>query len=636
MKKLLLILSLLLCVLGRVDGQEAEKAKVDSLRREATKLPHGIKRLEKLSELVTVSQLMPDGVNDAYLLLEEAERLNIDTTQANALTFIVNHHYMYDESLDSVEYWARRGMKVARKAKSWRMYFEMQYTMINSLVFSRRYEYALDQADMMLAEAEKLKDYSGITKAYVIMAQIYIGTYRWHEADDVLKKAMKTMYKNDDLQMQFTVLMHSLDYNIFVQRFDRMGQTLKEIDIVMDKMLLLAPGMDITLNDHRLFVEYCHILYWSYMGDFDKAAKHEAKGKVFYDRLTYPPYKPLYLYALCYNRTCRGMLDEAILLNDKAMKLGEKINVRMSNLLTCLIMRADIFYRQKKYGQALEIYRQIRHANDSISKLISNEQTEELQNMGKVNSLKAEEELLRGRMGFVGMVIVLLVVAILIVIMQRLMATYVRLKKTERKTADALAEAEEHNRQKENFFNTMSLAIRNPLKEVVTMTKSLVDDDNLTVEQRSQTAEAINHHTERLMFLVTGVLDLSRLESGMTKWQISNHDFVALCSDSVAKARLRWPEAQYSYSMEVSSFCFDFDGPRLEKVIDSMLTGTIDLPYFNGNVSMKVFQEGKRLKVEIKGSPLLLQRQDESTLMRHDINRLTLETVKDLLIVVVE
>lgn len=61
MKKLLLILSLLLCVLGRVDGQEAEKAKVDSLRREATKLPHGIKRLEKLSELVTVSQLMPDG-----------------------------------------------------------------------------------------------------------------------------------------------------------------------------------------------------------------------------------------------------------------------------------------------------------------------------------------------------------------------------------------------------------------------------------------------------------------------------------------------------------------------------------------------------------------------------------------------
>ena len=172
-------------------------------------------------------------------------------------------------------------------AKSWRMYFEMQYTMINSLVFSRRYEYALDQADMMLAEAEKLQDYSGITKAYVIMAQIYIGTYRWHEADNVLKKAMKTMYKNDDLQMQFTVLMHSLDYNIFVQRFDRMGQTLKEIDIVMDKMLLLAPGMDITLNDHRLFVEYCHILYWSYVGDFDKAAKHEAKGKVFYDRLTY-------------------------------------------------------------------------------------------------------------------------------------------------------------------------------------------------------------------------------------------------------------------------------------------------------------------------------------------------------------
>lgn len=636
MKQLFIAIAFLFGVFATAGGQEAEKAKVDSMRREAAKLPHGMKRLEKLSELVTISQLMPDGVNDAYLLLDEAERLKIDTMQANALAYIVNHHYMYDEQVDSVEYWARRGMEVARKAKSWRMYFEMQYTMINSLIFTGRYEYALDQADKMLAEAEKLNDYSGITKAYVIMVQIYIGTYRWHEADDVLRKAMKTMYKVDDLQMQFTVLMHSLDYNIFVQRFDRMGQALKEIDQVMEKMLHMAPGMDITLNDHRLFVEYCHMLYWSYVGDFGKAAEHEAKGKVFYDRLNYPPYKPLYFYGLCYNRTQRGQLDEALQFNDEAMKMGEEINVRLNNKMTCLVMRADIFYRQKQYGQALDIYRQLRHTNDSISKQMSKEQIEELQNMGKVSTLKAEEEQLRGRKALVGMVMVLLVVAVLAVIMQRLLATYLRLRKTEKRTSEALAEAEEHNRQKENFFNTMSQAIRVPLQEVMTMTKRLVDDDSLTVEQRSQTADTINSHTERLMFLVTGVLDLSRLESGMTKWQIANHDFVALCNDAVSKARLRWPEARYSYSSEVSTYCFDFDGPRLEQVIDSLLTGTVDLHHFNGEVSVRVSMAGTRLSVEIKGSPLFLQSQNESTQMRHDINRLTLETVKDYLDVVTE
>ena len=267
---------------------------------------------------------------------------------------------------------------------------------------------------------------------------------------------------------------------------------------------------------------------------------------------------------------------------------------------------------------------------------MSKVQIEELQNMGKVSTLKAEEEQLRGRKALVGMVMVLLVVAVLAVIMQRLLATYLRLRKTEKRTSEALAEAEEHNRQKENFFNTMSQAIRVPLQEVMTMTKRLVDDDSLTVEQRSQTADTINSHTERLMFLVTGVLDLSRLESGMTKWQIANHDFVALCNDAVSKARLRWPEARYSYSSEVSTYCFDFDGPRLEQVIDSLLTGTVDLHHFNGEVSVRVSMAGTRLSVEIKGSPLFLQSQNESTQMRHDINRLTLETVKDYLDVVTE
>ncbi|MGM9733232.1 MAG: sensor histidine kinase [Prevotella sp.] len=621
--RLVSIALLLLATFGSY-AKTAEEIKVDSMRKEAKAMPHGEERLQKLSELVTVSQLMPDGIKDAHLMLEEAKYLKNDTSQANALAYIVNHHYMYDETVDSVVYWANHGMEVASKCGSWRMYFEMQYTLINSYIFNGRYEYALDESVKMLDEATRQKNFSGITKAYVTQAQIYIGTYRWHEADEVIRKAHKTMYKEDDLQIQFTVLMHLLDYSILVHNFERMDKALDEIDIIMDKMLKMAPGMEITLNDHRLFVEYCHILYCSYKHDFLKAAAHEAKGKHFYERLSYPPYKPLYLYALCFNRIEREMLDEAMQINMKAMKLSEEINVRTSNKIFCLTMQADILYKQKRYGEALAIYKRLKHTTDSISSAMSKEQIDELQKISHINNLKAEEEKLKAQNATAVMVLIGIVMTVLIAIMARLALTHRRLKRTESQTANALDESKENNRQKERFFNTMSQAIRTPLREVMDMSRRMVEDTSLTVEQRSRMADNIRSHTDRLMYLVTGVLDLSRLESGMTKWQVSTHDFIAVCRDAIAKASAKWPSARYSLDTDIEEYPCDIDAPRLQQVIESQLTGTIDLQDFEGDVRVIIRSRGDSLHLSIEGSPLVSQPQNETTQLRQDINRLTL------------
>ena len=614
---------LLLATFGSY-AKTTEEIKVDSMRKEAKNMPHGELRLQKLADLVSVSQLMPDGINDAYMMLEEAKYLKNDTSQANALTYIVNHHYMYDETVDSVAYWANYGMQVASKCNSWRMYYEMQYTLINTYIFNGRYEYALDESMKMLEKASKQKNYPGITKAYVAQTQIYIGTYRWREADDVIRKARKTMYKEEDLQIQFTVLMHLLDYSISVQKFERMGKALTEIDTVMDKMLRMAPGMDITLNDHRLFVEYCHMIYWSYKHDFDKAADHEARGRLFYERLSYPPYKPLYFYAQCFNRIQRGMLDEAMRINLEAMKLSEKLNVRNSNKMLCLYMQADILYKQKQYGKALTIYKRMKHTTDSISSAMSKEQIDELQKISHISNLKAEEEKLKGQNAIAGMVLIGIVMIVLIGIMARLAISHRRLKHTERETAKALDEAKENNRLKEKFFNTMSQAIRTPLQEVMDMSKRMAEDSTLTLEQRSAMADTIRSHSDRLMYLVTGVLDLSRLESGMTKWQIYTYDFIAVCRDAIAKASMKWPDAHYTLDTDVEEYMCDIDAPRLQQVVESQLTGTTYLSHFDGNVRIIIRSQSDGLHLRIEGSPLLSQPQDETTQMRIDINRLTL------------
>ncbi|MGN1230098.1 MAG: histidine kinase dimerization/phospho-acceptor domain-containing protein [Prevotella sp.] len=629
MKRLIILLTLTVTIIAAT-AQTNDDAIVDSLRREVKKMPHGKERLTKISELVSVSQLQPEGVNDAMMLLDEAKLQKVDTLQAMALTFIVNHHYMYDDRLDSVVYWANYGMKVARKCNEWKMFFEMQYTLVNTYVYNERFEYALDEADNMLVLAKKQGYKEGMVKAYISMSLAYTGTRRWHEADKALKNAHKLMYQSKDLSMQFTVLMQILNYYITIDKYGMMKDILSEIDALVVKMIKEIPGMEITLNDHRLFVEYCHILYWSSIKDFTKAKEHEKLAKLYYSKLSYPNYKPLLINAQCYMLMKMGKYDEALELNDKAIQMAKKTQVmKIVNYMQCLRQRADILYESKQYGKALDIYKKVDFMTDSINNSISEKQIEELSNISRLNTMKAEAERLRGNRILSIAIIMIVVSLLLVVILTRLFLSSIKLKKARANTQKALAEAEEHNRQKDSFFSNMSHAIRTPLNTVVGFSTSLAHDTQLTMEERTQFADIIRKDTELLMYLVNGVLDFSRLEAGMTKWQISRCDIIKICREAIDAAALKWPEANFSIHGNLKPFIINTDAGRMRQVIDSMLTGTVGVNKVEGDVIIYSNVINNEMSLRVVNSPLSLPNpSNEAIQLRHDINRLTLEFFK--------
>ena len=629
MKRLIILLTLTVNIIAAT-AQTNDDAIVDSLRREVKKMPHGKERLTKISELVSISQLRPEGVTDARMLLEEAKLQKIDTLQAMALTFIVNHHYMYDDRLDSVVYWANYGMKVARKCNEWKMFFEMQYTLVNTYIYNERFEYALDEADNMLALAKKQGYKVGMVKAYISMSLAYTGTRRWHEADKALKNAHKLMYQSNDLSMQFTVLMQILNYYITIDKYGMMKDILSEIDALVVKMIKEIPGMEITLNDHRLFVEYCHILYWSSINDFTKAKEHEKLAKLYYSKLSYPNYKPLLINAQCYMMMKMGKYDEALDLNDKAIQMAKKAQVmKIVNYMQCLRQRADILYESKQYDKALDIYKKVDYMTDSINNSISEKQIEELSNISRLNTMKAEAERLRGNRILSIAIIMIVVSLLLVVILTRLFISSLKLKKARANTQKALAEAEEHNRQKDSFFTNMSHAIRTPLNTVVGFSTSLANDTTLTMEERTQFADIIRKDTQLLMYLVNGVLDFSRLEAGMTKWQISDWDFIQICRDAIIAAEAKCPEATFAIDSNVDSFIINTDAGRMRQVIDSLLMGTVEMTKVEGKVTMHIHLFDNTLNVRVENSPLALPDQSKEALqLRHDINRMTLDYFK--------
>ena len=273
-----------------------------------------------------------------------------------------------------------------------------------------------------------------------------------------------------------------------------------------------------------------------------------------------------------------GRYGEALKLNDKALEMAKTNVVKFTNTLYCLQQRADILYEIKQYDKALELYKKVDFMTDSINNSISEKQVEELAKKSRLNTMKAEAEKLRGNRRLSVVIIMIVVSVLMLIILTRLFISSINLKKARINTQKALAEAEEHNHQKDNFFTNMSHAIRTPLNTVVGFSSSLAQDTTLSMDERTQFANIIRKDTELLMYIVNGVLDFSRLEAGMTKWQISEWDIIQLCHDAIIAAKSKWPNTSFNIECNTDSFVVSTDAGRIRQVIDSMLTGTCHNP----------------------------------------------------------
>ena len=73
----------------------------------------------------------------------------------------------------------------------------------------------------------------------------------------------------------------------------------------------------------------------------------------------------------------------------------------------------------------------------------------------------------------------------------------------------------ELNEAKSQFISNVSHELRTPLFNIKTYIETLHDyGEDLSLEERQEFLQTVNHETDRLTRLVNDVLDLSKLESG--------------------------------------------------------------------------------------------------------------------------
>lgn len=103
----------------------------------------------------------------------------------------------------------------------------------------------------------------------------------------------------------------------------------------------------------------------------------------------------------------------------------------------------------------------------------------------------------------------------------------------QRQAQKAKVEAEAANRAKTQFLTTMSHELRTPLNHIIGLSSMLKEDaEDRNDKEMVDDLEKIEAAGERLNALITAVLDLADLESGVTELSISDVDIHQIVQDS--------------------------------------------------------------------------------------------------------
>ncbi len=257
---------------------------------------------------------------------------------------------------------------------------------------------------------------------------------------------------------------------------------------------------------------------------------------------------------------------------------------------------------------------------------ISAKQLEEIKEIYHLNQLVWERGKLRNRVQTSILLSLGIILVLCITYMLRINRIRKALKISKKETQKATRQTERANEMKNRFLSNMSHAIRVPLNGVLGFSQIIANEVEIDEPTRKEYSDIIQQNTEQLMRLVNNVLDLSRLEAGMMKFQLSDYDIVQLCKDSVGMAQMQNPTLHIHFYSDIDEYIVYTDTNRMMQLIVSILTCPSPSFKEKRDLQFTLDKNGEILCFKVTNSPLAdLNYANQDSALRNDVNLLLLK-----------
>ncbi len=612
---LLFIVAIASCLAANL-SPEAVK---DSLLRALNSQPSDSTRLMTLHALARLDQSSPSFLYYEDLLLEEAIKQKNIKYQCIAMH---NHiiYYFNHNNKEEVQQWMTRLSEVAPKNGFYDLYFDAKRWMIELYFLREEVELGIYEAKKMETEAQQHQNIHGQMVANLCLLSGYVGILQFNKAMEAADKAHKLLSPTDEPLTRINVLMRIVSVYGFIKKDDKLEGVLLELEQAYND---IPPALQSAYNNVPMSVESNYVNYFLRKDDVAQARKHLAAMDRYYNPNFYLSAKVDHLNAHAEFSLYNKEFDKALAQRDSIISMV--INMFPGEAIFQNVKKADILIEAGRMKDALPLYKRVIVQNDSVNMAVSRKQMEQIKSIYNVDKLLLEKGQLRAHIQLIALIVIGFMLVLSTVFMIHFYRTRRKLKEAERETREATRITEETNEVKNRFLTNMSYNIRIPLNNVVGFSQLIAADPNIDEAMLKDYSKIIQKNATELIQLVNDVLDLSRLEARMMRFNLSDYGIIDLCNDAIGQVRMKESPIQVLFITELRNNFIHIDISRLSQVLVSLMV----YPETNDKPRRVVFnleEEKGEYVFKLHNSPLADPAfATQSVAIRHEINRLLVE-----------
>ena len=502
--------------------------------------------------------------------MEEAiAQKNVHYQSAAIYAHIIYYYNLLDQK--RAEQWLRRLEQLSEEHNYYRHYFRGKKMMIEFYIISQKIELALKQAQDMYDKAQSLGNHDGMREACLCLMTGYFNTLRYKEGITYLNKAFELTSPDSSLATQIDLLTKAVLAYSYLHDNDNMFRYLEELNNAKNR--LQEEGTTVLTNGYTnlyLLIDLQYALYYTRLQRPAEAWEYLQKAERHLSTSSFLPYRLIRLAAYAEYYQLTKEYDKALVYLEDAIELVTPIS--LDNAMIYGLQKADILVKMGFPDDALPIYKQITKARDSLYTVFSTSQIEQIQSLYNMDQLLFQKEQRQATFHRICLVTSIIIIIALLLFNLHMYRSRKRLQQDEKEMRKLAIIAEEANEVKSRFLANMSYNIRIPLNNVVGFSQLLSTDNELDEEERKEYSGIIQTNSGELIQLVNDVLDLSRLEANMMKFQLQDCNVKEWCNELGCLIQMRSEgRILLELQVEVGDVRIHTDVNRLTQIVTSML-----------------------------------------------------------------
>lgn len=560
---------------------------------------------------------------DSALVLSKRKRIHEEELYT---LFDYCRHYEYRGEASEMEQYFLKLKEAAYRYKDYSLYYTIWLGVLQIRCAQGDTEYAIMQAKEMQKEAIRIKYESGVFVSLIALAQALDFAEQYDEAIANYKQALIV---NPNANNYSLLLIHQNLGGIYLaqKKYTEALSELKQQQEVLDKMLGEDPQAMNTLKSIFLETEISFGRVYAKTEDKTKLKLHLTKAEKYYDKESFFSYYIDYhaLWGVYYKLTAEW--EKSFHEFDLAISACQGAEPFHENSI--LKMKAEAMMEAGLHEEAANIYKTAVLKGDSLNQDMLQRHEEVYQANYKIQKALLDKELMtkQYRWIYVGASAIILILSLLAIM--RAFRIHLQLRRSEKETRQALKTIEAADKMKEYFLQNITYEIRIPLNTVVGFSELLSAEQDLSEEEIQEYSAAIKNNSEKLLALINNILDLSRLEAGMMRFNVQECDAVQLCQEVKMMVNMQTTMVNPHFHTELEALSIQADSRWFLKLLSSLLSVPRLYAGEVCQVEYALTQEDQYLKITVKGSPLYQIWEDEQEQrILHDINRLYLEAFK--------